>query len=168
MAEGNGIFGPPRFNLNDDWEIYEEVLKQFFVANPSIEGTRKAAILLTSVSTDVYKIIRSAAFPDTPDKKTFDALCMLCRKQFAPIVSVFAERCRFYEARQFESESVTEWANRVKKLSMQCEFDAVMDFVLRDKFISGMAKGPIFERICELKKDATLSNCIDAALLRFL
>lgn len=164
--ESNVFFGPPRFGINDDWDIYEEVLKHFFVANPSIVDARKAAILLTAVSTDVYKIIKNAAFPDTPDKKSFDELCVLCKKQFSPIVSVFAERCRFYEARQLDGESMTEWVNRVKKLSMQCDFGAFMSLALRDKFISGMCKGPVFERVCKMKKDSTLSECIDAALLR--
>lgn len=85
-------------------------MKQYFIANPSIKDDRKAAILLTSVSTDVYKVIKNAAFPDSPDKSSFDDLCTLCKEQFSPMVSVFAERCRFYEARQEDHESVTDWA----------------------------------------------------------
>lgn len=168
MAGDNVVYVPaaPKFDINDDWQIYAEILEQYFVANPSIEEDRKAAILLTSVSIEVYKIIKNAAFPDKPDKKTFSELCTLCKKQFSPVVSVFAERCRFYDARQMDGENVTDWANRVKKLSMQCDFGASMDIVLRDKFVCGMVKGPILERMCEMEKNATLAECIEAALKR--
>lgn len=168
MAGEDVVYVPaaPRFDVNDDWQIYAEILEHYFVANPSIKDERKAAILLTSVSVDVYKIIKNAAFPDTPDKKKYDELCDLCKNQFSPIVSVFAERCRFYDARQCEGENITDWANRVKKLSMQCDFGGSMNDVLRDRFVCGMVKGPILERMCELEQKSTLAQCIEAALKR--
>lgn len=156
----------PQFNVGEDWEIYVERLKQYFVANPSIDDKRKAAILLTSISTEVYKIIKNSLYPDKPDAKSFDDLVEECNSQFKPIVSSFAERGRFYEARQRDGESVAEWANRVRSLSMQCDFDEHLAHTLKDKFVCGLIKGPILEKVYELKVTSTLAECIEAAQRR--
>lgn len=162
MASSNA----PTFNENDDWEIYSERLTQYFKANPKIENGIHAAILLTSVSAGVYKTIKNATFPDKPDAKTFEELCTICKKQFSPVLSIFAERNRFYESQQSEHETVTEWITRVKSLAMPCEFGTLLTLALRDKFISGMRKGPVLERMFEFKETATLDQVVDAALIR--
>lgn len=133
----------PVFEEGDDWEIYSERLEQYFVANPGVTEPRKVAILLTAISPSVYKIVKNATFPDKPDKKTYDEIITICGTQFKAVISVFAERLRFYESHQNENESVTEWATRMKCLAMQCEFQGNMDFALRDKFVTGLRRGPI-------------------------
>lgn len=158
----------PTFVLNDDWEIYSERLEHFFNAHPAIEIGRKAAILLTSVSADVYKIIKNALFPGKPGEKSFKELCDVCAKQFSPIVSSFAERNRFYEARQREGESVCEWITRVKSLAINCGFGEHLTHALRDKFVCGLLKGPILEKVYELKVTASLDECVSAAQQREL
>lgn len=166
MAENKLLPPAPSFDEGDDWEIYSERLQQFFVANPIEVAARKIAIFLTAVSPAVYKIIKNAAFPDTPDKKTFDQLIEICNNQFKAVVSIFAERMRFYESRQGDNESVTDWVTRVKCLAMQCDFQENMNFVLRDKFVTGLKKGPIMEKVFECKSTDDLSKCVNAALAR--
>lgn len=46
----------PKFNLTDDWKIYQNRLEQFFIAYNLTDEKRKAAILLTAISNDVYRI----------------------------------------------------------------------------------------------------------------
>lgn len=114
----------------------------------------------------MYKIIKNACFPDLPSAKTFKQLSEICIKQFKTVKSAYAERARFYEAHQKDSESVTKWITRIKCLAMNCDFDANLDFALKDKFITGLVKGPVMERLFELKSDATLDQCMEAALTR--
>lgn len=158
----------PRFEESDDWSIYKQPLDQYFIAYNITEEARKSALLLTAISSNVFRTLVNLCFPDEPNKKSFKDLSEIFKKQFSPIVSIFAERCKFYEARQEENETVTEWLLRIRKLSTQCELNAQLESALRDKFITGMKKGPVLDRMFELAADETLTKCVEAAQKREL
>lgn len=82
------------------------------------------------------------------------------------MLSVYAERCKFYEAKQVDNETVMEWITRAKNLAMFCEFGEHLDHTLKDKFISGLKKGTILEKMFEMEANSTLKECIEAAQLR--
>lgn len=157
----------PEFNSNDKWSIYLERLNQYFVAY-AIEDDRKAALLLTAVTSEVYETISNACFPAKPAVKTFEQLCAIFKTQYSPLFSVHAERYKFYEAKQENGESITDWFSRVKQLALNCDFGDKLDHSLKDKFICGMVKGPILDKMFELKTTDTLTECFDAALRREL
>ena len=89
---------PPRFDCND-WTIYEAQLNQFFLAY-DVEEKKKAAILLTSLTPDAYKIVHNLFFPVGPEKKSFKDICAVLKGHFSPVVCVYVERTKFYEAKQ--------------------------------------------------------------------
>lgn len=157
----------PEFNSNDKWSFYLERLNQYFVAY-AIEDDRKAALLLTAVTSDVYETISNACFPTKPADKTFDQLCAIFKTQFSPLFSVHAERYKFYEAKQEIGESITNWFARMKQLALNCEFGDKLDHSLKDKFICGMVKGPVLDKMFELKITDSLTECFEAALRREL
>lgn len=134
----------------------------------AIENDRKAALLLTAVTSDVYETISNACFPAKPAEKTFDQLCAIFKTQYSPIFLVHAERYKFYEAKQEIGESITDWFARIKQLALNCEFGDELDHPLKDKFICGMAKGPILDKMFELKITDTLTEYFQAALRREL
>lgn len=156
----------PQFDIGDDWEVYSERIQHFFRAHPGVSDERKAAILLTAFSADAYKTIKNAIYPGKPESKQFQELITVGDSQFKPLRSSFAERGRFYEAKQEEGESITDWANRVKSLAMSCEFDEHLANSLRDKFVCGLRKGPVLERVYELRIKSTWDECVEAALKR--
>lgn len=90
------------------------------------------------------------------------------KKQFSPIVSIYAERTKFYDARQGESETVTEWYTRIRSLAVLCEFGDHLEHALKDKFITGSHKGPVLDKLYELEPAETLAKCVEAALKREL
>ena len=51
------------FKVEDDWEIFSERLDQFFLAN-RVEDGRKVSVLLTSISEEVYIILRNVCHTD--------------------------------------------------------------------------------------------------------
>lgn len=97
----------PEFNIGDEWLIYSDRLRQYFLAY-NVNDDRKAALLLTAVSSDVFKTINNACFPVKPADKTFEELCTIFKNQFSPLFSVHAERFKFYEAKQENGESITD------------------------------------------------------------
>lgn len=157
---------PPSFNSNDDWSVYEARLQQFFLVYEIKCVKRQAAILLTGISTDIFKTLQNLCFPKKPSEKTFSELSIILKSQFSPLISVFSERLKFYNAKQHSDESVNEWLSRLKSLAINCRFEAYLNSVLRDKFICGITKEPILARVCELEHDATFENSVQTALQR--
>lgn len=156
----------PKFEVNDDWKIYQNRLDQFFIAHNLTDDKRKAAILQTAISNDVYRILTNLCFPDEPSAKSYSDVCKLLKGHFTPVVSIFAERSKFYDAKQNDGESITEWSNRLRSLAIHCEFNDHLGTVLRDKFVTGTAKGPILDKLFELESEQTFAQCVEAALKR--
>lgn len=142
---------PPIFNLSDDWIIYEARLNQFFLAYDIKDDKRKAAILLTALSNDVFKVLTNVCYPEGPETKTLKDICKVLKGQFSPVVSVYSERIKFYEAMQEDDETVNEWVARLKCLSMNCKFEDYLEEVVKDKFVCGLKKGPLLDRVCEFQ-----------------
>lgn len=157
----------PRFhNYGDDWQVFTERLEQFFEINDVAEE-KKRAILLTSISDDVYKTLRDVCHPVLPKSKTFDELCALLNKQFVKKTSVFRERVTFYNAKQMKDENIANWFARIKKLSVDCKFGDRFDEILLDRFISGLRSSPILDRLCEEDEDKlTLQNAVEIAITK--
>lgn len=151
----------PKFDLTHDWKIYHNLLGQLFIAYGVTDEKRKAAILQTAVLDDAFRILTNIYFPKTPSEKTYDELCKLLKEHFAPIVSIFDERQKFYDAKQEKNESVTEWSTRLRGLAVTCEFNDH-----QDKFVTGTSQGPILNKLFELEASTTFAKCVEAALKR--
>lgn len=156
----------PKFCTYDDWQVFTERLEQFFEINDVAEE-KKRAILLTSISDDVYKTLRDVCHPLLPKQKTFDELCTLLNKQFVKKTSVFRERVTFYNTKQMKDESIASWFARIKKLSVDCKFGDRFDDILLDRFISGLKSNVILERLCEEDEDKlTLQSAVEIAITK--
>ncbi|XP_031630261.1 uncharacterized protein LOC116345209 [Contarinia nasturtii] len=155
----------PKFDSrSDDWLVFTERLEQFFEIN-DVPEEKKKAILITSVSDDVYKTLRDVCHPVLPKNKTFDELCELLNKQFVVKTSVYRERVTFYNAKQMRDESIANWFARIKKLSVDCKLGDRFDDILLDRFISGLRSSPILDRLCEEDEDKlTLTNAVEIAI----
>lgn len=153
----------PTFNSkNDDWQVYTERLEQFFVMN-DIPEEKKKAILITSIDSDIYKILRDVCYPVQPAEKSFDEICTLLNKQFVVQKSMYRERHRFYNSHRGVGESIASWFARLKKLSVDCHFGEEFDAVLLDRFISGLQPSVILDRLCE-ETSLTLQQAVDIAV----
>ena len=68
VVSGNivyGIISLYECKVFDDWKIYQEQLKQYFVAN-MITIERKVSILFTIISPQPYIILRNLCDPQRP------------------------------------------------------------------------------------------------------
>ncbi|XP_071578069.1 uncharacterized protein [Temnothorax nylanderi] len=120
----------------DDWEMYAERLELYFVAN-DVKEEKQAAVLLTKISADTYKLVRDLCAPDKPSTKTFKDLVKLINDHLNPKPSETMERCKFHKAQQTETETVAKFAARLKSLAITCNFGDV-SIALRDQFVCGL------------------------------
>ena len=87
---------------------------------------------------DAYKLLKNLCDPDNLNTKTFTPLTQLLQGHYKPAPIVIAERHKFWTASQGESESVSEFVVRLKKLASTCSFAEFLSKALRDRLVSGL------------------------------
>jgi len=141
-----GVGTVPEFHVGDDWQSYSERLDQFFITN-FVDESRKVAVLITVIGASVYATLKEICDPVLLNTVGYDKLCEILGKQFAPKIAVFRERSVFYQLMQEQNESVNDWYVRIKKGTMKFKFGSNLIDILRDKFVTGLIKGPIADRL---------------------
>lgn len=172
MASSSNIPGTAQVGIipefsgeTDDWNVYREILEEFFKAN-GVKNDNRVSVLISVIGADTYRTLRDLCHPTSPRDKTYDQLCTLLAKQFVPEIAIFRERARFYRAQQRRGEDVKSWYARLKKLSVDCKFGTQLEPLLLDKFVVGLVVGPIQDRLCEESERLTLKDALDLAANR--
>lgn len=151
------------FRIGNDWCVYEERMEQYFAAN-YVEENKKVPVLLTIIGEQAYEILRGLCDPQLPKLKTYTQLCTILRNQFSKKVSVFKERINFYEIKQAENESIKNFYVRLKNKAIDCKFGSILNEVLKDRFVSGLSRGPILDRVVEEDHTKDLNDIVEVAL----
>jgi len=100
---------------------------------------KQRSILLTSIGSNAYRVLKDLSHPDAPNKKTFDQLATLLRSHYKPTRLKVAERYRFHSAGQRPGQSITDFVRELKSLAGTCGFtNEQLNDSLRDRFICGL------------------------------
>lgn len=81
MANLVGTF-TPFDSQSQSWEEYCEILQHFFKANKTTEAAKQKAILLSSVGSQTYSLLRNLLSPVKPGSKMFDELVDVLKEHF--------------------------------------------------------------------------------------
>ena len=145
---------------------YLERLEQYFVANdipPDSEtSSRQRAILISVLGAEAYDILFDLCSPNSPSSKSFADLKTILKSHFAPKSLTIAERYRFHNCTQTESESVSEFAANLKKLVSTCDFGTFLPDALRDRFVCGFRSTSLQKKL--LADDHTFQQALKVAL----
>ncbi|XP_068218294.1 uncharacterized protein [Palaemon carinicauda] len=126
------------YQTEEDFDDYIERFDQFCLVN-DIEDDRKKTLFLTVVGPKTYGLIKTLLAPNKPAEKTFQELTKLISEHLTPKPIIIAERYRFYQRKQQDGESVTQFVTEQRKLAEKCEFKGFLDEVLRDMFVIGLS-----------------------------
>lgn len=66
-----------------------------------------------------------------------------------PSIAAFHHRLQFHAAHKAQNESITDWFKRLQKFINHCEFAHISDYMLIDKFVSGLGDAD-FEKISQV------------------
>lgn len=157
----------PSFEMEDDFIIFKERLENSFDVLQIIE-TKKSGILIAVLGPKIYKILKNLCNPIVPKTKPYEDLIALLDEQFVPKILAYKERKLFYDAKQLQGESISEWHLRVMSLAVDCEFGANLANNIKDRFVCGLLKGKIFDRICEEKLTVTYEELLKIAMSKEL
>lgn len=154
---------PPRFNLGEDFSVFLEILEEHFKV-ASVSDAMKVPVLLTTIHTKVYEVVRELTFPRRPNEFSFAQLTELMSTQFGRHESVWRKRIEFFELKQSSTESVSEWHIRIKCAAMSCKFGNMLDENVKNKFVSGLTNRKVLDRLCEETEAAKLEDLVKIAI----
>ncbi|KAL5473475.1 hypothetical protein EMCRGX_G027964 [Ephydatia muelleri] len=141
----------PFDSSNEEWGAYMERMDEFLIAN-GVDDDRKKDLLA----------------PTLPSAQSFDEIREVLQGHFQPKPLVIAERFKFHQRNQSESESVVQYLAELRKLAKTCEFKAFLDEALRDRFVCGLRAQSIQKRLLseaalDLKKALEVAQGMEAA-----
>ena len=84
-------------------------------------AAKRRAILLTSLGSSYFRVLKDLIFPDASNTKIFAQLASLPREYFKPARLRIAERYRFHSAVQQQRQSIADFVRELKKLAGACE-----------------------------------------------
>lgn len=161
MASDTKVF----FKESDDWESFIERLEYHFIAKKIETPEMKRAVLMTSIDEATYKLIKALCAPKKPSEHSFDEITKLVENQLKPKPSELMERYKFNRARQEPTESIAEFAAKLRQLAINCNFETNWKTAMRDQFACGIRDD---STRFELFKDKTITfeKALEEALAR--
>lgn len=148
--------------FSGQWSTYVRRIEQFMLLN-EIKSELKVATLVTLVGERTYNLMCDLCSPATPESKTYDQLVTILKDHLEPQRSEIAERQTFRERRQAPNESITEFLQNLKHLSMHCNFGHNLEENLRDQLVIGIANVDIKSRLFA-EKPLTYKKAVELAL----
>ena len=142
---------------------YLDCVEQFFITNDIGYGnqTKCNAILLTTIGEKTYRVLEDLHTSQKPSDKSLEEITQLLLEHFKPKHLVVTESFKFYNAKQEEGESISNFFIRLKHLAPTCEFRLFLKRALSDKFVCGLKDNRIQEKL--LSEDKLLEEAVKMA-----
>ena len=147
----HGVSGPqlPATPRADDWAFFKRQFANYLLIAEA-KDSHRAPLLLNALGRDGLDIYDG--LPDS--KETYTDIVARFDEYFSGKASILLRRKYFFEARQIRTESVTEFACRLRRLIKECDFTAAIGAtLLRDIFVVGIYSNILGERL--LAEDAS-------------
>ncbi|XP_068708231.1 uncharacterized protein [Montipora foliosa] len=157
-----------------DFTDYSERLNSYFVANNVGQvaadasdaakreaDKRKNAVTISLIGKQTYSTLKDLCLPNLPAEKTFDQLTEILKGYYKPEVLEVAESYRFHHTLQSENETVSEYANKLKRLAVNCNFGTYLTRALRDQFVGGVKSQATKKKL--LSEDRTFEQTLKVA-----
>ena len=148
-----------------NWESYQERIDVLFTVNNIEEEAKKVPLLLSWLGAEAYTTLRNLLAPDKPATQTYKKLTDTLTAHYAPKPLVIAERFRFYNRDQSETESVNVYVAELRRLASTCDFNAFLGEALRDRFVCGLhANNEHIQKRLLTEADLTLKKAVETAV----
>ena len=126
-------------STQEEWTEYVERLDSYFIANDLTDPAKKRAILVNAVGPKTYRLIKTLCLPDKPQDYSFGGIVERVKTHFHPKPSPIIKRYEFNERKQKPGESIAEFLAAIRKIADDCEYGTVLDDMLRDRLVFGVA-----------------------------
>ena len=139
-----------------EWDSWSHWFDQWLKISPYAEGDQSAskmrAAFYTSIGSDAFKLLCSLCAPNKPEDCSYEALKTKLDAQYGVKRLVLVERYHFYNYKQTDSQSLTDYLAELRRLAATCDWTEpqIADH-LRDKFVMGLKNERLLQHL--LTKD---------------
>ena len=105
------------------------------------------AILISTVGSQTYELLKDLCSPDKPNAKSFEALVTCLQNHLQPQPTIIAERYKFHQQNQNQGETVAEYLAASRRATAEFQFAAFLEEALRDRFVCGLANEHLQRRL---------------------
>lgn len=147
----------------EEWPLYMERVTHYLAANGVNDAGKQRALLLSVIEPRTYRLLRSSESPSTPTDKSLAELSKLLEDHFNPKPSVIVQRFRFNSRNRKVGESVAQYLSELQRLSEHCQYGTVLNDILRDSLVVGIANERMQHRLLS-EKDLTFARARELAL----
>lgn len=136
---------------------------QIYCSLNNIGSKQKVLLFLSSLSQEVYNLLRDLTLPETPSSKSYESLKNILIQHFQPPPNFFVERFNFRERRQIKNESISEYVRILRKMSEHCKFEGTLNDALRDQLVWGVLDVNIKRKLLSTGGNMTFQECVELA-----
>ena len=143
----------PEYDGNtEDWTVYTERLKHYFIANDIADDTKQRSLLLSVCGVSTFKLIQSLLPGDQLGKKKFAEIATLVQEHFHPQPSEIVSRFNFNSSAHRHGESTAAFVARLRHLAAHCNYGESLDSMLRDRLVCGIGDERLQRRLLREKE----------------
>lgn len=148
-----------------DWSLFRERLDQALILYDEkiLSPERKRAFLLNNLTEETFSLLSDLCFPKKVSETTFEELCKFLTSHCKPIHNVYESRELFYRCKQSACESVKDFAAKLKKTSLLCNFEQRLESCLKDIFVIGLFNEKMKHKLFMEALNKPFSECVNLA-----
>ena len=110
-------------------------MEEYLLAHGVTEERKKVAILLSTMGSQTYDLLKDLYTPEKPNTKSFGEIVTKLTEHLEPVI---AERYRLHQRMQKAGESVSLYIAALRRLAKDCNYGTFFEEALRDKFVCGL------------------------------
>lgn len=148
---------PPKLSANpkcEDWRYFRRQFENYILLAP-VGKKAQVPLLEYCLGQDGINILDGLPEP----KETKDEILARFDEYFGEQKSLILARREFLQSKQGQSETITEYACRLRRLYKECEYDTQNDELMRDVFVIGIANNDIAEKLMA-KEDLDFNEAV--------
>ena len=97
-------------------------MEEFFLANDFKDNRKKVAVLICTVESQTYEVLKDLCSSDKPNAKSFEALVTCLQNHLQPKPTIIVERYKFHQQNQNQGETVAEYLAALRRAAAECQF----------------------------------------------
>ena len=158
----------PFHSNRDDWNAWSRRFEQWLTLSTYSTGedteVKKHAAFCTYIDTATFKLLCSLCAPKKPEELPFEQLKAKLNSQYGTKKIVLAERYRFYNYKQREGQSLTDYIAELRRLAATCEWsEEHLGENLCNKFVMGLRNERSLQQLLTQNHRKPLADLLELA-----
>jgi Zinc knuckle len=146
-----------------DFDDYLSIVDNYFELNHVEEDNYKVRLLVNMIGSTASTKIIKAFKPIEIGKVKYSQLIEKCKKLFSVEKNAIMEHFKFNNRAQKPGEGLSDYAIELQSLAEHCKFGALLDTMLRDKFVCGLRSVSTKKALLKLDEGKSFADTVEHA-----